>query len=306
MKKEAVFIGILLILCLLSIIIGASLISKGKEKKIQPFEERGIAIINIYGSIETTSQPGGFFEGFKGADYITKRLSRIAKDKRIKALVVRIDSPGGSVAASQEIYKGILSLKKNGKKVIISMADLACSGAYYIACAGDKIIADEGSIIGSIGVIFFAPNIESLMEKIGVKFNVIKSGKHKDIGSIAREMTDEEKKIIQGLIDKTFLQFFNAVSRERKIKEDRLKEIADGRVFIGEEAKKIGLIDEIGTFQDAIKEAARLSGIKGEPKIIDEREPMERIMEEFLNITRGIKPKIDTSSKLKYIWQPGL
>ncbi|MEW6103607.1 MAG: signal peptide peptidase SppA [bacterium] len=303
MKKEGIFVGILLLLCLISIIIGASLINKQGGKKIRPFEERGIAIINIYGSIETTSQPSGFFEGFKGADYITKRLSSIAKDKRIKALVVRIDSPGGSVAASQEIYKELLALKKKGKKVIISIGDVACSGAYYIACAGDKIIADEGSIIGSIGVIFFAPNIENLMEKIGIKFMCLKSGKHKDIGSIAREMTDEEKEIIQSLIDKTFLQFFNAVSKERKIPEKRLKEIADGRVFIGEDAKNLGLIDEIGTFQKAIKEAARLSGIKGEPKIIDEREPMERIMEEFLGIIGAIKPKMGFAS-LKYIWQP--
>ncbi len=308
MKKENIIVGILLLLCLTSIIIGIILIGKQDEKKkiSSPFEESGIAILNIYGEIGISSQDGAFLKGVQGADYITKRLGRIAKDKRIKALVVRINSPGGSVAASQEIYKGLLNLKKKGVKVIISMGDVAASGAYYIAISGDKIIADEGSIVGSIGVIFFSPNIENLMEKLGVKFNVIKSGKYKDIGSFSREMTEEEREIIQRLIDKTFLQFFKAVSRMRKIPEIKLKEIADGRVFIGEEAKELGLIDEIGTFQDAIIIAARLVGIKGEPKIIDERQPMERFMEEFLSITGGLKPKIgiDNFAKCKYIWQP--
>lgn len=308
MKKENIIAGILLLLCLSSVIIGIILLGK-KEKKRDPFfSESGIAILNIYGEIETQNPHSTFFEGMGGADYITRRLARIEKDKRIKALVVRINSPGGSVAASQEIYKGLLSLKKKGKKVVISVGDIATSGAYYIACAGDKIIADEGSIVGSIGVIFFFCNIENLMEKVGVKFNVIKSGKYKDIGSFARKMTDEEKEILQELINKTFLQFFKAVSKGRKIEEERLKEIADGRVFIGESAKEFGLIDEIGTFQDSIMCAARLAQIKGEPKIIDEREPIERFKEEFLSFVGNLKPKakIDYFAGLKYIWQPDL
>lgn len=305
MKHENIIAGILLLLCFFSVIIGIILISKDKEKrKFSPvFEENGIAILNIFGEIETCPS-SSFFGGVGGADYITKRIRRIGKDKRIKAIVVRINSPGGSVAASQEIYKELLALKKKGKKVVVSLGDIATSGAYYIACSADKIIADEGSIVGSIGVIFFAPNIENLMEKVGVKFNVIKSGKYKDIGSFARKMTEDEKEILQRLINKTFLQFFNVVSKERKIEKERLEEIGDGRVFIGEEAKELHLIDEIGTFHDAIIVAGRLGGIKGEPKIIDEREPIERLVEEFLNITGIIKPRI--FSRLLYIWQPEL
>jgi protease-4 len=312
MKKENLVI-LLLGLVALSIVVGIFLITnqyreKRERKAVDLFVKEGIAVVHIYGPIEVSPVPERVFGPLYGSDYITKRLKRIAEDKRIKAVVLRINSPGGAVSASQEIYREVLNLKKAGKKVVVSMGDVATSGAYYIACAADKILANEGSITGSIGVIFALPNIEGLMTKAGVKIITIKSGEHKDIGSAFREMTEEEREIIKSIIDSAFSQFLEAVIASGRLKRKDAETLADGRVFTGAQAKEAGLIDDIGSFADAVKLAGELCGIE-EPEIIDERTPFERIFEKVFEIKSSmVSTDMDriTFPKLEYRWRPGI
>jgi len=306
MKKEKFILVGLLGFLLVSAVIGVWLIvGKHREKlSTEIFETKeGVAVVNIYGTIEVASVD------FYGTDCIIKRLKRISEDKRIKAVVLRINSPGGSVAASQEVYREVINLKKKGKKVVVSMGDVATSGGYYIASAADKILANDGSITGSIGVIFSLPNLEGLLNKTGVKFITIKSGKHKDIGSMMRGMTEEEKKIIQALIDDAFSQFLNVAIASGRLKLKDTETLADGRVWTGRQAASLGLIDEVGGLYEATALAGKLAGIKGEPKIIDERPSFERILERFSELYTNIKPQNkleDIGPKLEYRWKPGI
>jgi protease-4 len=185
----------------------------------------------------------------------------------VKAIILRIDSPGGGVGPSQEIHREVLKAKTR-KKVVTSMGSVAASGGYYIACASDLIVANPGTITGSIGVLMEFTNIEELFKKIGIKGVVLKSGEHKDIGSPFREMTPDEKKILQEVIDNVHQQFIQAVADGRKMDRSKVTQIADGRILTGEQAKQAGLVDQIGNLQDAIDTTAKLVGIEGKPNIL--------------------------------------
>jgi protease-4 len=198
-------------------------------------------------------------------------LKEYSKDSSIKAIVLRVDSPGGAVAPSQEIYSEIIKIKEK-KKVVVSMGSVAASGGYYIAAPADRIVANAGTLTGSIGVIMEIPNFQGLMEKIGVKAQVIKSGKHKDMASAYKLMSQEEKEILQTVLDDVHDQFIQAVADSRGMEYEKLKKIADGRIFTGRMAKEIGLVDEIGTLQDAIMLAGELAGIEGEPEVVTKKE----------------------------------
>lgn len=202
---------------------------------------------------------------------VIEEIEKYSTDSSVKAVVLRVDSPGGGVAASQEIYEEIIKLKKK-KIVVVSMGSVAASGGYYIASPADRIVANAGTITGSIGVIMEIPNFEGLMEKIGVKTQVIKSGPHKDIASAFRSMSKEEKEILQELIDDVHDQFIRAVSDSRGIAYEEVKKLADGRIFTGRKAKELGLVDELGNLNDTIKLAGELSGIKGKPVIVSKKE----------------------------------
>src|SRR5208283_4701195 len=193
------------------------------------------------------------------------------KDNSIKALVLRVNSPGGGVVPSQEIYNEVKRLAAK-KKVVVSMGSLAASGGYYISAPANKIIANPGTITGSIGVIMEVPNVKALLDKVGVKTEVIKSGKHKDIASPFRGIGKEERDILQGVMDDVHAQFIAAVSEGRKMPIDKVREIADGRIFSGRQAIKAGLVDELGDLDYAIKAAAKMAGIKGEPEVITKKE----------------------------------
>lgn len=218
------------------------------------FRDR-VAVVEISGIISSSRE-------------ILRELERYGSDPYVKAIVLRIESPGGGVAASQEIYNAILKLKEKNKKIVTSMGAVAASGGYYIACASDRIVANPGTITGSIGVIAQFINIEELLNKLGMKGYVIKSGRYKDIGSPFREMTEDERSLVQDVINDIHSQFVNAVSESRKIDYEKVAEIADGRYFSGRKAKEIGLVDELGDLNDAIKIASSLAGIKGEPYVI--------------------------------------
>ena len=229
-------------------------------------------------------------------------IKEYTKDDSIKAIVLRVDSPGGAVAPSQEIYEEVKKAAAE-KKVVVSMGSLAASGGYYISAPATKIIANPGTLTGSIGVIMEVPNIEGLMNKIGIKTEVIKSGKHKDIASAFRTMGKEERVILQGVMDNVHEQFIRAVSEGRKIKMEELRKIADGRVFTGEQAKAYGLVDELGTLEDALKSAANLAGLKEEPEVVSKKDKLS-----FIDLLRNKFPKeiadIFPTVKIKYLFSP--
>ena len=201
------------------------------------------------------------------AEEVVAQLDDFGSDDRIKAVILRIDSPGGGVAPAQEIYDAISDLKKK-KKVVASMGSYAASGGYLIACAADQIVANPGTITGSISAIMHFANAEELMKKIGVKASVVKSGPYKDMGSPMREMTPEERVLLQGLVDDIYDQFLDIVARDRKIDKEQLRKIADGRVFSGRQALKLGLIDSLGDMHSAVRLAGKMSGIEGEPNVV--------------------------------------
>ena len=202
------------------------------------------------------------------ADEVVAQIVGYREDDSIPAIVLRINSPGGVVAPTQEIYEALNLARQAGKTIIASMGSVAASGGYYVACAADTIMANPGTLTGSIGVIFEVPNASGLYDKIGIDWQVIKSGVHKDIGSSARKMTTEERGHMQAVVDDTFEQFVNVVVNSRPLTRSEVLEVADGRVFTGNQAKGLGLVDRLGTYQDALILAADMSGMTGTPNVV--------------------------------------
>ena len=196
---------------------------------------------------------------------ILRQLKNFEENKRIGAIVLRLNSPGGAVAPSQEIFEAVKSYKK---PLVVSMASVAASGAFYIACGAKKVYANAGTLTGSIGVIMMFTNMQKLYQWAKVDIFALKSGKFKDSGSPYREMKEEDRALLQATIDDVHVQFKKAVAEGRKMKPAELERWADGRVMTGQQAKNVGLVDAIGTIADAIKEAGTLAGIKGEPKVL--------------------------------------
>ncbi|NIO17498.1 MAG: signal peptide peptidase SppA [Deltaproteobacteria bacterium] len=201
------------------------------------------------------------------SETINESIRKFGKDEKIKAVVLRINSPGGGVGPSQEIYQEVKRLRDK-KIVVASIGAVGASGGYYIACGANKIVANPGSITGSIGVIMEFLNVKELVEKLGLKGMVVKSGPMKDVGNPLREMTKEEKRFLKKLIDNIHIQFVDAVADGRKLERSKVEVIADGRIFSGSQAKELGLVDSLGNFYDAIDISAKISGIKGEPNLV--------------------------------------
>ncbi|MCX7769647.1 MAG: signal peptide peptidase SppA [Proteobacteria bacterium] len=222
--------------------------------------DRGLVMGDSIGVVEITGV-------IKDGKEELRQLYDFGKNNKVKAIIIRIDTPGGAVGPSQEIYNEILKIKKK-KPVIASIGTIGASGGYYIASGASKIVANPGSITGSIGVIMQFMSFESLLGKVGIKGNVIKSGEYKDTGSPFRDMTKEEKVLMQGLLDDVHNQFIDAVSNGRNLNRKEVEKIADGRIITGKQAKDLKLVDELGNFNDAVEIAKKLSGIQGEPKLI--------------------------------------
>jgi protease IV len=230
-------------------------------------------------------------------------LKRFGDNPSIKAIVLRIDSPGGGVVPSQEIYDAVQRVRnKSNKAVIASMGTVAASGGYYIAAATDRILANPGTLTGSIGVIMEMANIEGLLKKIGVEGVVIKSGRYKDVGSPLRKMSDEEQALLQSVMDDVHKQFIEAVAAGRSLEVADVKALADGRIFTGRQAKDAKLVDELGNLEDAIQLAAEIAGIEGEPKVVEPRRrfSVRELLESRLSM---LFPKLDfhTGVSLKYL-----
>ncbi|MEW6584782.1 MAG: signal peptide peptidase SppA [Nitrospirota bacterium] len=281
--KKAFLIFLFLFLFLVVI----SLIFALLQKNI-PIGEK-VALVRVEGPL------------FDSKDTIDE-LKNHLKDPSIKAIVLRVDSPGGAVAPSQEIYEEVRKAVAK-KKIVVSMGSVAASGGYYISAPASRIFANPGTLTGSIGVIMEIPNIEGLMNKIGIKTEVIKSGKHKDIASMFRGVGKEEKEILQNVLDNVHEQFITAVAEGRKMLREDVKKIADGRIFTGEQALKAGLVDELGNLDDAIKSAASLAGIKGEPVVVSKKERLS-----VIDLLREGMPKelkeIFPTVKIKYLFVP--
>lgn len=204
------------------------------------------------------------------SEEITQRLTQYHDNDRIRAILLRLDSPGGAVVPSQEIYDAVLKIRESGeKKVVTSMGTIAASGGYYIASASDFIMANPGTLTGSLGVIMEWVNVEGLLQKVGIAPTVIKSGANKDVGSPFRAMTDEERALLQNVSDDIHNQFIEAVARGRSLSIEAVRALADGRVFTGRQAKEVGLVDALGNLDDAIQKTADLAGLKGKPRVIE-------------------------------------
>ena len=295
-KKHPIIFGIFLLLFIsvafFLIIYGMSAVSG--EKHSFAIHDR-VGVVTVEGIISESAD-------------IVEQLNQYSKDDGVKAVIIRINSPGGAVAPSQEIYEAVIKLKEK-KKVVASMGSVAASGGYMIACAAEKIVANPGTITGSISAVMHFANIEELLKKIGLKTSVIKSGKYKDIGSPTREMTKEEKALLQELVDDIYDQFLDIVSKERKISKEDLKSIADGRVFSGRQAQKIGLIDYIGDMGYAVELVGKMSGIQGKPETIYPKKKGSKfwdyILGDMMNTIEGkIMEKKLRFNGVHYIFMP--
>lgn len=233
---------------------------------------------------------------------IIDALKQFGDSSGIKAIVLRIDSPGGSVAPTQEIYEEIEKLKKK-KPVIASFGGMAASGGYYIGSACDEIVANPGTLTGSIGVIMQLGNVEELLKKIGVQGYSVKSGANKDIGSPLKPLTPEGKAILQGLVDNVHAQFVRAVAKGRRLTEDKVKSLADGRVYSGEQAKGLGLVDVLGNMEDAVELAAKRVGMKGKPQVVYSRAEQKGWMDMVSSTWLRGWTKHE-SLGLRYEWSP--
>lgn len=281
-KKTCIFIALFFVVII--VISAIFILFRGEV----PLKEK-VALVNVEGPILQ-------------AKHTVDEIKEYEKDKSIKAIVLRIDSPGGGVVPSQEIYEEVRKAAAQ-KKLIVSMGSVAASGGYYISAPASRIIANPGTITGSIGVIMEVPNIKGLMDKIGVKTEVIKSGKHKDIASVFRGIGSEEREIIQGVMNDVHEQFIKAVSDGRRIPVEDVRKIADGRIFSGNQAAKIGLVDELGDLEYAIKVAAKMAGIKGEPEVVRKKEKsplLELLNGKISESVSKVVPKIE----LKYMYMP--
>ncbi|MGD8969066.1 MAG: signal peptide peptidase SppA [Anaerolineae bacterium] len=238
-----------------------------------------VAVIELQGSISAGPQDYFTTTGITPGR-VRALLDQANASAPVKAVVVRVNSPGGSVVASDEIYHALLSFDK---PVVISMGESAASGGYYIACAGDHVIAHPDTLTGSIGVISQFLTFEGLLDKIGVDAVVITTGPRKDIGSPFREMTEEEKELWREILDQVYEDFVAVVVEARELPEETVRELADGRVYTGEQARALGLVDDVGTRQAAIDKAAELGGIAGEPRVI-ELKPQPSFLEMFYSL----------------------
>lgn len=212
---------------------------------------------------------------------VIRQIEAFAENKSIQAVVLRIDSPGGGVSPSQEIYSAVCDLKKQ-KKVVASMGSIAASGGYLIASAADRIMANPGSVTGSISTVMHFSNVEELMKKVGVRSSVVKSGKYKDIGSPVRAMTRAETALLQELVDDIDAQFVRTVAGNRGVPLEKIKQIADGRIFSGRQAMALGLVDVLGGLNEAILLAGNLSGSEGKPEAVYPKQQKSRFLKYLL------------------------
>ena len=253
-KKSPLAKRLLFLALILLALVGISSIT---SEWVQQGTKNRIGIVDITGLISDSQ-------------YIVNQVKKFRKDKRIRGIILRIDSPGGAVGPSQEIYNEVLKTRESGKTIYASMGALAASGGYYIASAAERIFANPGTLTGSIGVIMVFSNAQGLMKKIGLQPEIVKAGEYKDIGSPARAMTQKERNLLQSVVTDVHQQFIEAVANGRNISVAEVTKIADGRILTGRQAYSLNLVDQMGGLQVSIDQIAHKVGIIGSPKIIKE------------------------------------
>lgn len=263
-----------------------------------------VAVIPLYGVIAQGKTSRSWD---RGSQQVAKRIKALSDKKEVRAIVLDINSPGGTVGAVQEIYSAILKAKEATKKPFIArFGEVSASGGYYVAAACDQIYSHPGTITGSIGVIFSVSNFEGLMKKVGYSNEAIKSGKFKDIGSSMRTMTLEERRLLQSMIDDSYEQFVAAVSQGRKMPADVVRPLADGRIYTGRQALEAGLVDRLGDLQDAIDAAGEAAKLGKNPRVITDEDPFESFLSlmdvKFSGPGAEVAKAVDISPKLEYRW----
>lgn len=224
-----------------------------------------VAVIPVDGAIVGGEPPSGLTRPANAyADEVTAFIGQADADRRIRAIVLRIDTPGGSAVASDEIYRAVIGVNK---PVVVSMGSVAASGGYYIACAADEVFANANTLTGSIGVISILPNVEGLLDKVGIRMHIVESGPHKESGTY-QAFTKEDQKIWREIIEETYGNFVQVVAEGRDLSEEQVRQLADGRLYTGRQAVDADLVDKLGNLPEAVARAAELGGIKGEPLII--------------------------------------
>lgn len=262
-KSTKWFLGILAVLALFAVgftLFVVSFISSPADKTETITVGSGdrIAVVDLRGEITSSEE-------------VIRQLKKYRGMSGVRAIVLHIDSPGGGVVASQEMYEEVRKTRDGGKPVIVAMGSLAASGGYYVSCGATRLVANRGTLTGSIGVISEFLQVKDALEKLGISLKTIKAGKLKDAGSPTKTMTEDDRAYFQALMDGVHRQFMDVVARERKMSPEKVRELADGRVFTGEQAVELGLVDTLGTFEDALRIAAGIAGINGEPSIVKER-----------------------------------
>ena len=265
--------GALLLIFILAGVLSRNESDDGTTISISGHGEK-VAVIELVGTIYDSRR-------------IVEQFETFGDQKSIKAILFRIDSPGGLVAPSQEIYEAVRRVRDKGKPVVVSMGTLAASGGYYIACGADTIVANPGTTTGSIGVIAEFVNMRDLLGKIGVRFETVKSGQFKDTGSPYRDMNTDDRRYLQSWIDDAYDQFIHVVSTERRLSLEKVRELADGRVFTGAQAQKLGLVDVLGDYKAALDLAAKMGGISGEPEVVRSVKRRSTLLDLLLQETEG-------------------
>src|SRR5262245_39511754 len=276
------------------VVIAVALTVSSDEASDFPFSDR-IQVVDVEGEL-LQSRP------------ILEQLKRYEDSNTVKAILLNIDSPGGGVAVSQEIYEEVKRLREKKDKIIVAyLSSTGASGAYYVSCAANKIVANPGTIVGSIGVIAEWVNYADLLEWAKLKEVVFKTGEFKDTGSPSRALTENEKKYFQGLIDDMYVQFLEAVASGRKLELQEVRSLADGRVFTGRSAKDRKLIDEIGNFQDAVDLTAKLAGISGKPRLLRLNRQRVTLMDVLTTDLSRLVPfngqSMKSQIKFQYLWK---
>ena len=279
-KKVFLIITLIVVIIFIALYLVSSLSSGGSGK---------IGVIEIEGAITDMKEA-------------MEDVVKFKEDDSIKGVILRINSPGGAVGPTQEIYSEIKKLKQS-KKVYVSMGSVCASGGYYLAVTGEKVYASPSTITGSIGVIMQQTVVEDLMKKIGVEANTIKSGPLKDTGTPFRKMRDDERKYLQGVIDSIYEQFVNDVAEGRKMPVDKVKQLADGRIYTGLQAKDTGLIDNIGTFYDVVDDMQKDLGIHGKPSLVYGKRPFSFLRWLISSAVQDVIFK-NTSQPVQFLYKP--
>lgn len=253
-NKSTIFLLLLLGMCF----VGALVVFVISVADLDFSVRDHVALIEVEGTLEDSRD-------------VVRQLKKYRDDGSVCAIVMRVESPGGGITPSQEIYEMAKNVRESGKPLVVSMGSVAASGGYYISCAADSIVANPGTITGSIGVIIQYPNVDQLLDKLGVKFTTIKSGKFKDAISPYRDMTAEESEFMQNFIQDAYGQFLSVVVQERGLDSSKFEEWAEGKIFTGQQAQRLGLVDVLGTYDDAIQMAWKAAGQTGEPRTVRER-----------------------------------